>query len=106
MKKSNIKIPDLIFIILLTILTMISFMSYVRIRELNAASDLVNHTNQVNIKLNEVLVNVVNAETGQRGFLLTLDSSFLDPYTGSLDKIHRIIAESDLMSSRPVRFTI
>ncbi len=95
MKKSNIKIPDLIFIILFTVLTMISFMFFVRIRELNAASDLVNHTNQVNIKLNEVLVNVVNAETGQRGFLLTLDSTFLNPYFGSLDKIHQNITEID-----------
>ena len=74
-------------------------MSYMRIMELNAASNQVNHTNQVNLKLNEVLVNIVNAETGQRGYLLTLDSTFLEPYTGSEEKVHRNIAELDSLVS-------
>ena len=99
MKIASIKTPDLIFVTLLVILTMVSFMSYIRIMELNAASEQVNHTNQVNLKLNEVLVNIVNAETGQRGYLLTLDSSFLEPYTGSEEKVHRNIAELDSLVS-------
>ena len=99
MTKSLIKTPDLIFIILLVVLTSISFISYIRIKELNTASDLVYHTNQVNLKLNEVLVNLTNAETGQRGFLLTMDSSFLIPYQGSNEKVKRNISEIDSLVS-------
>lgn len=93
MTKSPIKTPDLIFIILLVVLTIVSFISYIRIKELNTASDLVYHSNQVNLKLNEVLVNLTNAETGQRGYLLTMDSSFLIPYHGSNEKVKRNISE-------------
>lgn len=99
MTKSLIKTPDLIFIILLVVLTTISFISYIRIKELNTASDLVYHTNQVNLKLNEVLVNLTNAETGQRGYLLTMDSSFLIPYQGSNEKVKRNISEIDSLVS-------
>lgn len=99
MTKSLIKTPDLIFIILLVVLTSISFISYIRIKELNTASDLVYHTNQVNLKLNEVLVNLTNAETGQRGYLLTMDSSFLIPYQGSNEKVKRNISEIDSLVS-------
>ena len=99
MTKSPIKTPDLIFIILLVVLTLVSFISYIRIKELNTASDLVYHTNKINLKLNEILVNLINAETGQRGYLLTRDSSFLEPYEGSNEKVNRNISEIDSLVS-------
>ena len=97
MKKSPIKTPDLIFVTLLVVLTLVSFMSYIRIKEVNIASEEVNHTTQVNLKLNDILVNIINAETGQRGYLLTLDSSFLIPYLGSKEKIDHNISEIDFL---------
>ncbi len=77
MKKPRIVIPDLFFAGLLIILTIASFISYKRIISLNNASDLVNHTNLVTLKLNQVAVNLTSLETNQRGYLLTGDSSFL-----------------------------
>ena len=40
----------------------------------------VNHTHQVLIQTEVVLNNLKDAETGQRGFLLTDDASYLEPY--------------------------
>ncbi len=40
----------------------------------------VDHTNQVLLKSNQLLTGVLNAETGVRGYALTLNSEFLEPY--------------------------
>ena len=78
MKKPRIVIPDLFFAGLLIVLTIISFVSYQRIDSLNAASELVNHTNLVTLKLNQIAGSLVTQETNQRGYLLTKDKSFLN----------------------------
>ncbi|MEJ0104863.1 MAG: CHASE3 domain-containing protein [Bacteroidota bacterium] len=74
------------------LLLFVSFISYNRINALNNAANLVDHTNRVNLKLNEIFVNLLNAETGQRGFLLTRDSNYLQPFWGSREKVKQSIA--------------
>ncbi len=90
--RRKIIIPDLLFGILLLLLLFVSFISYNRINALNNAANLVDHTNRVNLKLNEIFVNLLNAETGQRGFLLTRDSNYLQPFWGSREKVKQSIA--------------
>lgn len=51
----------------------------------------VNHTHEV-IDLSDVLlVNLVNAETGQRGYLLTAKSGYLDPHYSGIVNARKII---------------
>ena len=45
-----------------------------------AAVAAVNHTNVVRQRLNVFAADLVDAETGQRGFLLTGQEPFLEPY--------------------------
>jgi PAS domain S-box-containing protein len=40
----------------------------------------VDHTNQVLLESNQLLTGILNAETGVRGYALTLSSEFLEPY--------------------------
>jgi len=47
---------------------------------LRGAIDAVDHTNMVMRQLDGVLAGVVNAETGQRGYIITGDSTYLEPY--------------------------
>jgi methyl-accepting chemotaxis protein len=60
--------------------------SVVGILSYKATEDLVNgnawvaHSYQVRNGLSDILVSMINAETGQRGFLLTGDPKFLEPY--------------------------
>ncbi|GAB3809412.1 hypothetical protein GCM10028819_51010 [Spirosoma humi] len=71
-----------------TLLLLISLSaSYYSIQQLIRNSELVNHTNQVLVESENIISYTKDAETGQRGYLVTLDPLFLQPYTGSLEKI-------------------
>lgn len=75
------------FSISLFILIASSIASYLSIKNLLNSSKLVEHTNSVVSELNETLSDLKDAETGQRGFLLTGADAFLEPYNGSLGKV-------------------
>jgi methyl-accepting chemotaxis protein len=47
----------------------------------------VTHTHQVRTKLADLLSELKDAETGQRGFLLTGEDNYLEPYKGALTTI-------------------
>lgn len=64
----------------LILLFISSFASYISIRNLIESSEMVRRSNQTIEDLNNVLSVVKDAETAQRGFLLTADPVFLTPY--------------------------
>jgi PAS domain S-box-containing protein len=70
----------------LLFLIAISAASYVSIQNLFKSSDLVEHSNQVIQKLEFSISIMKDAETGQRGYLLTGNEVFLEPYNGSYQK--------------------
>ncbi|QRQ99945.1 response regulator [Dyadobacter sandarakinus] len=72
------------FSILLLIFSLLA--SYYSTQKLINNSELVNHTNQVLIEAEGIMSHMKDAETGQRGYLLTLDTDFLDPYNGAYEK--------------------
>ncbi|RYF69402.1 MAG: histidine kinase, partial [Comamonadaceae bacterium] len=52
--------------------------------------------------LNDLLQNILDAETGQRGFLLTGEASYREPYDQALKKIEGDLAElRTLYADRP-----
>ncbi|GAB3323258.1 response regulator [Larkinella ripae] len=61
--------------------------SFYSTQKLIENSQLVNHTNQILIESENIISYVKDAETGQRGFLVTLDPLFLQPYNGSYEKV-------------------
>ncbi|SHG74630.1 response regulator [Pedobacter caeni] len=67
----------------LLLLFISSLASYNSIRSLIRTSEMVKHSNEVIDGLEEVISTLKDAETGQRGFLLTGDKVFLDPYDGA-----------------------
>lgn len=85
---SNTVIRQLQIVFSLSTLLLIGslFAAYYSIQKLISNSKLVNHTNQVLLEAENIIAAVRDAETGQRGFLLTLDPSFLQPYEGAQDK--------------------
>lgn len=64
----------------LVILIASSSASYISIRNLLESAGLVSHTNEVIVRLNELNTALIDAETGQRGYLLTGNDDFLTPY--------------------------
>lgn len=65
------------------ILLLVSLTSYLTLRSLLNSSRMVEHSNQVVQKLEQLLSEMKDAETGQRGYLLSGKSSYLEPYNGA-----------------------
>src|SRR5260221_9363632 len=65
-------------------------------RQLLNQAKLVDHTNKVIIHLESMLSYMKDAETGCRGYIITKDGDFLEPYQQSktsVDSVFRIIKE-------------
>lgn len=87
------------FLIALLIFGLISINSYRSIDRFVIDNDSVTHTRAVIGNLREVLSLLKDAETGQRGFIITGNSSYLEPYKkgivevkGRIDELHRLTA--------------
>ncbi|OIN61002.1 response regulator [Arsenicibacter rosenii] len=78
---------QIVFSASILILVLSLFASYYSTQKLIDNSKLVNHTNQVLIEAENVISYMKDAETGQRGYLVTLDERFLQPYTGAYEKV-------------------
>ena len=59
----------------------------------------VNHTNQVRVEIASVLSSLEQAESGQRGFIVTGHDSYLDPYRRALPDIEKRLAEIRRLTS-------
>ncbi|TLV03245.1 response regulator [Dyadobacter luticola] len=90
------------FSILLLIFSLLA--SYYSTQKLINNSELVNHTNEVLIEAESIISHMKDAETGQRGFLVTSDEAFLEPYNGAYqattDSYNKL---SDLTADNPTQ---
>ena len=82
---------------LLLIITAIA--SYSGIINLLKSQEEVTHTNLIISKLDNIISTLKDAETGQRGFLLTGEDQFLDPYNGALGKAYNLIDETKKLTA-------
>jgi signal transduction histidine kinase len=96
MKITLEKLIPAVFLLALLLLIGISFTSYKSTADLLENTRLVAHTLEVNTELNGALSALVDAETGQRGYLLTGKDQYLEPYNAALpvlgEKIKRLRA--------------
>ena len=83
----------LAFIFAMILLSILGFFAYRSINSLNEAIRWKKHTQEVLLQLDETLTLVIDAETGGRGFVITGNESFLEPYTQTKLKIDGILAE-------------
>ena len=71
------------FAISLFLIFSAAIVSHISINNLINDSELVDHTNDVLMKLEKVNTLLTEAQSGQRGFLITGDEEFLEPYKNS-----------------------
>jgi signal transduction histidine kinase len=87
----------------LAILILVGILSYRSIVQNGEDRAWVTHTHLVLEKLDAVQINLLDAETGMRGYILTGDTSFLGPYDDALDHVHQNVRElRDLTADNPV----
>ncbi|MEO8150875.1 MAG: CHASE3 domain-containing protein [Bacteroidia bacterium] len=79
----------------LLVLIVISYLSFTRIQRLIKSFDGIDHINQVIIELEKTFSYIKDAETGQRGYLISRDSAFLEPYINADDNIVKSITILD-----------
>jgi signal transduction histidine kinase len=77
----------------LTILLGIGILSFRSTAREEEDRGWVAHTHLVLEKLQAVLIDVTQAESGQRGYLLTGQEKYLEPYEAAIDQVHRDVAE-------------
>lgn len=77
----------------LFILLVIGVSAYVNTSNLVQAADWRTHTYIVLGQLDRLLAELKDAETGQRGFVLTGDEQYLAPYTEAIGKLDATLAE-------------
>ncbi len=81
------------FALALIILLVVGSASYSNISRLVDTGDWVTHTHQVLTKLEELLSSIKDAETGQRGFIITGEERYLEPYNSATTRIDRAFEE-------------
>ena len=77
----------IIFVLSVFVIFLISAVTFKHINVLDNSSKWVNHSYDVNLELERLFSYLKDSETGQRGFLITKDSTFLVPYVNSKKKI-------------------
>ena len=90
------------FAISLAILAIVAVLSFRNILQQVKGADWVAHTYQVMGEMHKLTVELVDAETGQRGYIITGDERFLDPYSSAIanhdDHLRRV---TDLTRDNP-----
>ena len=97
MKIRRIILWDLVFFGIICLLVILSIFSYYRIIALDRQSAFVSHTNEVRLNLEQLLSYVIEAESSQRGFLLTKDSLYLQPYLEAFSRQKEVLTRIDSM---------
>src|SRR4051794_23888801 len=98
MKKTNGSISRnrIIYLVTTLFLVALSFYAFVEIKNLISSSNLVTHTNQVNLSLQKISSYIIDAETNQFGYLLTGDSLLI---TKKDTNLNRLKVELNLLES-------
>ncbi len=78
--------------------------SFVTMNKLGQSTRWVTHTYQVKWELERLLRRLIDAETGQRGYLYTADEAFLVPYNNALTKIQEsLVSTTELVKDNPIQ---
>ena len=88
--EKNIK---LFYFLSAVILISVLVIFYNNTQKVKSASESVEHTQEVLSKSDKVLLDVVNTQVGFRGYLLTGNEIFLEPYNNALNTTNSTLAE-------------
>ncbi|HYX15851.1 MAG TPA: response regulator [Nostoc sp.] len=81
------------FALSLATLATIGLISYQSTNELIETSARESHTYQVLSQLEDLNLQLTNAETGQRGYIITGEQRYLEPYNGAIEVLNQKVNE-------------
>lgn len=77
-----------VFLIAFFILIFLASVTYRHIKELDKISDSIINTYEISIELGQLISHIKDAETGHRGYIITNDSLYLEPFISARNKIN------------------
>jgi signal transduction histidine kinase/energy-coupling factor transporter transmembrane protein EcfT len=78
--------------------------TYRNMNDLSKASNLVTHTYKINVELEQIFSYLKDAETGQRGFIITNNPLYLEPYEAGRENINNSFVElKELTKNNPIQ---
>lgn len=86
------KLPVFLIIVSL-MLAAIGFLSFKSTESLESAVGWQKHTQEVLLKLDELMIAIVDVETSSRGFVIAGRESFLDPYNSGMTRSRRALED-------------
>lgn len=92
-----------ILVISVFLLIFISSVSYKHATALKESTELLVHSYKIQIKLEQLLSTVKDAETGQRGYIISRDSAFLEPYSRARENVQQPFTELKQLTSNNVQ---
>ncbi len=81
------------FISILLVLMIIGSISYMNTAKLTDTARWVNHTYKVLTKLRELLSTLQDTEIGQRGYIITGEDRYLEPYQAAVRNVDKLLLE-------------
>lgn len=81
------------YIVALLLLAVIGISAYLSVRELIAAEQVQDHTREVLVDIDKIQRHLTEAESSQRGFVLTANAEYLEHYESALADLAAIRAE-------------
>jgi CheY-like chemotaxis protein/signal transduction histidine kinase/CHASE3 domain sensor protein len=86
------------------VLLVVAIFSFKTSEKFVASNVLVNHSNQVLYEFEQILMTSVDAETGVRGYVITGDDKFLQPFSSSKTKSTALLANvKELTKDNPTQ---
>jgi hypothetical protein len=92
-----------VLVISVFLLLFISSVSYKHTIALKETTELLSHSYKIQIKLEQLLSYIKDAETGQRGYIISRDTIFLQPYNTARQRVEIPYSELKLLTSNNAR---
>lgn len=93
----------IIFVLSIVMLFLISSISYKHNQNLSESNNIINHTYQVNTELENLISNIKDAETNQRGYIITRSDQFLEIYKSKPAKINETFVKLEKLTKGNLR---
>lgn len=99
--KHNFTSAALVSVLVISIFTLLfaASISYNQIKTLKESQESVVRSYKIYVELEQLYAYASEAETGQRGFILTRDSTFLHPYYEALEKVKWSFARLNMLTN-------
>ena len=97
----------LMFLVIVMVLVAVSLMTYRNLSNYITEVNLIRHSRDVFVALDQTLSTIKDAEIGHRGFQLTMDTIYLEPYyhsintlPGQMRKLESLVKENIVLSRK------